>query len=164
MPGVKGRSGGGNKKSIEQHQLEGSYRADRHANVLVPEKNRVRVEPQQHLLEINPVINRKEIFEYFADVLHEQGMTQEVDSILLSQLVEAQAMYVTALAYYKSDPEAMIGKKLAFNLALEASREVRIIMGEFRLLPSSRTVNLDKTKQVEADPVADFLNMKTVSK
>lgn len=30
MPGVPGRSGGGNRKSVEEHRLQGTYRRDRH--------------------------------------------------------------------------------------------------------------------------------------
>lgn len=163
MAGVKGRSGGSNRKSIAEHKLEGTYLNYRHGDVLVPKENRELVVPQDHITDNNPNVNREEIFEYFAEILNEQGMTQKVDSIILSQLVEAQAMYVTALAYYKQDVEAVIGRKLASNVALEAAKEVRIIMNEFRLLPSSRTVNLSKGDQIESDPVEAFLNAKPVN-
>lgn len=162
MAGVKGRSGGGNKKSVEELKLNGTYRADRHANVLVATENRVRVLPQDHILQPNPVINREEIFNYFADVLHKQGMTQEVDSVLLSQLVEAQAIYLTALVYFKSDPEAVLGKKLASSVALDAAKEVRSLLNEFRLSPSSRTIQIEDKSKVTADPIAAFLNMRVV--
>lgn len=162
MPGVKGRSGGGSKKSVEELKLLGTYRADRHANILVATEDRVRVKPQSHVLAEKSIINREEIFDYFADVLHKQGMTQEVDSVLLSQLVEAQAIYLTALAHFKSDPQAMFGRKLASVAALEAAREVRIILTEFRLTPSSRTISLDEKSKPTADPIASFLNMRVV--
>lgn len=162
MPGVKGRSGGHNRKSIEEHKLDGTYIGVRHNSVLVPEDKRKRVEPQQHITEQNPIIDRDELFDYFADILHEQGMTQEVDSVLLSQLVEAQAMYMTALAYYKTDPEAVIGRKLASAIALDAAKEVRILLAEFRLTPGTRQTSTKKG-EVEHDPVSAFMNATPVN-
>jgi hypothetical protein len=161
--GVKGKSGGHNRKSVQELQLTGTYREDRHGQILVPEKDRERVLPQDHITSNNLNINKVEIFDYFADVLHEQGMTQAVDSIILSQLVEAQVMYLTAIHFATRDLEAVIGKKLAYNVAMEAAKEVRTIMGEFRLLPLSRTLNVANDKQADADPVQAFLDLKSVN-
>jgi phage terminase small subunit len=163
MAGVRGKSGGGIRKSVEQLKLEGTYRKDRHSNVLVPPEKRVEVTPQSHIINQNPEIDREELFNYFARTLHAQGMTQEIDSILLSQLVEFQAQYLLALSYYKADPEAVIGKKMAIAIALDCAKEVRSLLSEFRLTPTTRVSNLPKEEKVKYDPVADFLEMKVVN-
>ena len=163
MAGVKGRSGGGGKKSIEELKLLGTYRKDRHGDVLAPENKRILVKPQDHITSGNVKIDRLAIFNWFAKILHEQGMTQEVDSVLLSQLVEAHATYITAINYARADPEAILGRKLASAVAMEAGREVRTLLNEFRLTPSSRTIKLDNGKEVPDDPVSAFLNAKVIS-
>lgn len=49
MPGVRGRSGGRNKKSLQAHLLTGSYRPDRHgALALVPEPGSVAPTADRH--------------------------------------------------------------------------------------------------------------------
>ncbi|QCO57461.1 P27 family phage terminase small subunit (plasmid) [Pseudorhodobacter turbinis] len=164
MAGKKGRSGGSNRKSIAEHELDGTYIAARHDKVLVPEKDRAKVKPQNHLLQPNPNVNREEVFDWFAEILNEQGMTHEVDTILLSQLVELYSIYTDALAYYKSDPEAVIGRKPAYSIALETGREIRIIMAEFRLTPISRLIDATSlNEKVEHDPIGDFMNARSVN-
>ncbi|MFN3661244.1 P27 family phage terminase small subunit [Yoonia sp.] len=163
MAGVKGRSGGSNRKSVEELKLTGTYVDYRHKNITVPEDQQELVEPQNHVTDSNAEIDREAIFDYFAQHLHEQGMTKKIDSVLLSQLVEAQSIYIKSLNFYKRDPEATLGRKLASTVAMEAAREVRILLSEFRLTPTSRTVNLDP-KKVAADPVADFLDMRVINK
>ena len=49
MAGVKGRSGGHNKKSRDQHEREGTYRPDRHGGRRSPDPPRGRPEPPEPL-------------------------------------------------------------------------------------------------------------------
>lgn len=162
MAGKKGRSGGHNRKSVDLHKLEGTYENSRHKNVLVPEECLVKVFPQEHVSNANPYIDRELIFEQFSSYLHDAEMTQDSDSILLSQLVEYYAAYVEAISYFKADPTAMFGKKLAITVANEMAREIRIIMAEFRLTPSTRARVAQSSKEVSEDPVDAFLNAKII--
>lgn len=163
MAGVKGRSGGSNRKSVDELKLLGTYRSDRHSNVMAKVENRQLVLPQNHIKEDYPEIDREELFRYFARNLYEQGMTTEVDSILLSQLVEAQALYLTALQFYKRDPESMIGRKLAISVALEAAKLVRSLMSEFRLTPTSRAAYAPASETEEYDEVDAFIKAKVIN-
>lgn len=163
MAGVKGRSGGSNRKSVSELQLTGGFRKDKHGHLIAPDDKLEKLVPQEHLTNFNVKVNREEIFNYFADYLFQEGTSQKVDSILVSQLVEAYAMYVTALNYSQADPEAVLGRKLASAVALDAAKEVRILMSELRMTPSTRGLNEQRKDEAKADPVGEFLNLKVVN-
>lgn len=153
--------GGHNRKSIEQHKRDGTYNVTKHGKVLPDAKDLMLVKPQDHVTSMLKEVDKKAMFKQFADHLYGQGMTTKIDSIMLSQLVEAQSNYVLALNVYKLDPiDGKIGGRAALTVADEQAKIVRIIMAEFRMLPSSRggyTPSKPKKKNTPADGVGDFL-------
>lgn len=157
--GRPGRSGGHNRKSIEQHKLDGTYNVTKHGKVLPDATDVAKVKPQTHVTSDHAIVDRDKLFSQFADYLYGEGASVEVDTFLVSQLVEAQAAYVTAMNAFKVDPDdAKIGGRAALTVANEQAKEIRIIMAEFRMLPSSRGAYSPKTKtEAPADPVADWL-------
>lgn len=163
MAGVKGKSGTGNRKSVSELKLSGTFREDRHGHLIAPAGKLEIIEPQEHLTNGNVQLDRVEIFNYFANFLYEEGTSQKIDSILISQLVEAYCIYVQAINYARADPEAILGRKLASAVALETGREIRSIMNEFRMTPSTRGMSDNKKDEAKDDPVAAFLNAKAVN-
>jgi Holliday junction resolvasome RuvABC DNA-binding subunit len=53
----------------------------------------------------------------------------------------------------------MVGRKLAINLMMELSKELRILLGEYHLTPSTRAAKSRSSDAVDEadDPVAAFL-------
>lgn len=49
MPGVKGRSGGHNAKTVEEHKLAGTFQKSRHAGITNPDAPRGTPKPQKRL-------------------------------------------------------------------------------------------------------------------
>jgi len=162
MAGQKGRSGGHNKKSMAEHKLDGTYRAVRHAGI--EQEGAMKVKPEQYITN-DYTTDKAELFERFSDLLFNEGLTSgEVDSLYISQIVDLYDAYVQAAAVYGRDGiEAKVGSKLAINLMIELQKEMRIMLGEYSLTPSTRA-KTDRTKDTDpyevADPIADFLNTK----
>lgn len=152
-------------KPIRELQLLGTFRNDRHGKFLAPAGKLEVLEPQEHLTNSNAQVDRKKVFEYFANELYESGQSQKIDSILISQLVELYAIYVDAITLTHTCPDATMGpKKLAVDVAMSVGAEIRKIMSEFRLTPSTRGASESKKKQVREDPVGAFLEAKVVNK
>ena len=162
MAGVKGRSGGQNKKSMAEHKLDGTYRAVRHSGI--EQENAMQVEPEQYITN-NYTTDKAELFTRFSELLYNEGLTSgEVDSLYISQIVDLYDAYVQAAQIYGVEGvAAKIGNKLAINLMIEIQKELRITLGEYALTPSTRAVK-ERTKDTDpyevADPIADFLNAK----
>lgn len=162
MAGVKGRSGGQNKKSLAEHKLDGTYRAVRHSGI--EQENAVQVEPEQYITN-NYTTDKAQLFTRFSELLYNEGLTSgEVDSLYISQIVDLYDAYVQAAQVYATEGvAAKVGSKLAINLMMELQKELRILLGEYALTPSTRAERT-RTKDTEpyevADPVADFLNSK----
>ena len=160
MAGVKGRSGGGLRKSVAEHKLNGTYRGNRHGGIL--QENAKMVEPESY---INNSSTKTELFKRFSELLHNEGLTSgEVDSLYISQIVDLYDAYTQAAAVYNTEGvAAKVGAKLAINLMIELQKELRILLGEYALTPSTRATKL-RTKDTDpyevADPIADFLNAK----
>ena len=157
MAGIKGRSGGNGKKSIAEHKLAGSYRADRHAGVL--QDHAIQVNPEQYIIN-DYTTDKAELFERFSGLLYSEGLTSgEVDSLYISQIVDLYDAYVQTAAIYGAEGVgAKVGAKLAINLMIELQKELRILLGEYALTPSTRA---DKARAEDAtvdDPIAAFLN------
>jgi len=160
MAGKKGRSGGHNKKSIAEHKLDGTYRDHRHSGIL--QENAMQVEPEQYITQND---TKAKLFERFSELMHNEGLTSgQVDSLFISQIVDLYDAYTQAATIYNTEGvAAKVGAKLAINLMMELQKEMRVLLGEYALTPSTRALK-DRTKDTEpyeaADPVADFLNAK----
>lgn len=162
MAGQKGRSGGHNKKSMAEHKLDGTYRAVRHAGI--EQENAMQVEPEQYITN-NYTTDKAQLFTRFSELLYNEGLTSgEVDSLYISQIVDLYDAYVQAAQVYGAEGvAAKVGNKLAINLMMELQKELRILLGEYALTPSTRALQ-KRTKDTDPyevnDPVADFLNTK----
>ena len=162
MAGVKGRSGGSMRKSVQEHKLAGTYRAGRHGGI--EQENAMKVEPELYITN-DYTTDKAELFDRFSDLLHREGLTSgEVDSLYVSQIVDLYDAYVQAAAAYgREGIEAKVGPKLAINLMIEIQKEMRVMLGEYSLTPSTRAAK-ERTKgagaDVADDPIADFLNTK----
>jgi len=160
MAGAKGRSGGHNKKSIAEHKLSGTYRGNRHSGIL--QENAMQVEPEQY---ITTSSTKVDLFNRFSELLYNEGLTSgEVDSLYISQIVDLYDAYTQAAVVYNTEGvAAKVGNKLAINLMMELQKEMRVLLGEYALTPSTRALK-ERTKDTEPyeaeDPVADFLNTK----
>ena len=161
MAGVKGRSGGGLRKSVAEHKLNGTYRGNRHGGIL--QENAQMVEPESY---INNSTTKAQLFKRFSELLHNEGLTSgEVDSLYISQIVDLYDAYTQAADVYNTEGvAARVGPKLAITLMIELQKELRIQLGEYALTPSTRAAKA-RTKDTAAtdvadDPVADFLNTK----
>ena len=161
MAGVKGRSGGGMKKSIAEHKLNGTYRAVRHAGI--EQENAMQVEPEQYITN-NYKTDKAKLFTRFSELLYNEGLTSgEVDSLYISQIVDLYDAYVQSAQVYAAEGVgAKVGAKLAINLMMELQKELRVLLGEYALTPSTRAAKARAKDDdvVVDDPIADFLNTK----
>lgn len=152
--GKRGTAG----KSIRQLTLEGTFRADRHGKYIAPPGKLIELIPPQYLIDPSAPADRAAIWAFFAKELFESGQSQKVDTILLGQLVEAQALYIDALRISRENPGATIGRKSASQIVLLAGAEVRRLLSEFRLTPSTRQpVDWSSKPTAVVDPIAAFL-------
>lgn len=160
MPGVKGRSGGHNKKPISELKLTGTYQPSKHDGILVAPADQVKLLPEPYLVSPDFEVDKAQIFHKFAEYLYGAGMTAAEDDVILGQLVQLYEVYLQSVKRYNAEGlDAKIGgQKLAFSVMQETAKEIRILMAEFRLTPSTRQNRMkDVTQDVPADPVADFL-------
>lgn len=162
MAGVKGRSGGAGRKSIEEHMLDGTYRANRHGGL--KQDNAKQVEPEQYI-SANFSTDKVRLFERFSELLFNEGLTSgEVDSLYISQIVDLYDAYVKAADLYAvGGIDAKVGPKLAINLMIELQKELRVLLGEYALTPSTRAAaarTKDNPSDADDDPIAAFLNTK----
>ncbi len=156
MSGVKGRSGGNNRKSIEELKLQGTYEHGRHAGHEL--KDSTKVKPEASILgDFN--VDRKAIFNRFAEILHDQQLTATEDSFIVSQLTDTYCSYIQVSEVLAVDGvEAKLGNKLAITLQMEIAKELRSILAEFRLSPSTRAQGIRTASKADAnDPVGMFL-------
>jgi hypothetical protein len=158
MAGTKGRSGGGARKSIEQLKLDGTYRAIRHDGHELSDG--VQVTPEASITN-DFTVDREAVFTRFAEILHEQQLTSDVDSIIVTQLTDTYCAYVQASEFVVVNGiEAKLGPKLAVSVQSELARTIRELLAEFRLTPSTRakaTRDSNAESKDSADPVGDFL-------
>jgi len=162
MAGVKGRSGGSMRKSVQEHKLAGTYRAGRHGGI--EQENAMKVEPELYITN-NYTTDKAKLFERFSDLLHREGLTSgEVDSLYVSQIVDLYDAYVQAAAAYgREGVEAKVGPKLAINLMIEIQKEMRVMLGEYALTPSTRAAKArakDTTTPMADDRIAEFLKVR----
>ena len=122
----------------------------------------MQVEPEQYITQND---TKAKLFERFSELMHNEGLTSgQVDSLFISQIVDLYDAYTQAATIYNTEGvAAKVGAKLAINLMMELQKEMRVLLGEYALTPSTRALK-DRTKDTEpyeaADPVADFLNAK----
>ena len=159
MAGAKGRSGGHNRKSIAEHKLDGTYRANRHTGLL--QENPMQVKPEAYITSNS---TKAKLFDRFAELLYSEGLTSgQVDSLYISQIVDIYDAYTQAASVYDAEGVgAKVGPKLAISLMMDMQKELRILLGEYSLTPATRAAK-ERTKEEpeeDDDPVATFLNMK----
>ena len=116
----------------------------------------------EHYINENYTVDKSKLFDRFSEVLYDEGMTSgQVDSIFISQIVDLYAAYVeTASIYAHEGVVAKVGNKLAITLMMELQKEMRVLLGEYSLTPSTRAVQSRNEDAVVDDPIADFLNAK----
>lgn len=131
MAGQKGRSGGHNRKSVEELELSGTARNDRHGNMQLDEAEAI---PQ--------IIwdTRDKIYQDVRDYLEATRTGRAQDHIYISQLADAQMLYILASQRIEEDgPDAKFGgNRLAISVMNDQAKEVRILMAELRLSPATR--------------------------
>jgi len=156
MAGQKGRSGGQNRKTAAEHKLSGTYRDDRHGKFAAADPKLV--EPEAYITNVFTT-DKQELFKRFALLLNADGLTSSgADALLVSQIVDLYDAYVQAAAIYAAEGVgARVGPKLAINLMIELQKEMRIMLGEYNLTPSTRGVStILGTSDGGADPIAAF--------
>ena len=158
MAGVKGRSGGSNKLSVAEHQLNGTYRNARHSGIIQADPQLAQPEPY---INGDFTANKQEIFQRFASILHEGGLTSgQVDSLIIGGMVDLQVAYLDlAQVYALEGVGSKTGGKLTITLMMEVQKELRALWGEYHLSPSTRAAKAREkdVNVVAVDPVADFL-------
>jgi len=145
---------------MAEHMLDGTYRSNRHTGLL--QENPMQVEPEHYIKDSE---HKTELFTRFAELLHSEGLTSgQVDSLYVSQIVDLYDAYTQAAEFYRSEGVgAKVGNKLAINLMMELQKELRVLLGEYSLTPSTRAAKArtkDTPDEAKEDPVADFLGMK----
>ena len=127
MAGVKGRSGGGLRKSMAEHKLDGTYRACRHSGIL--QDNAMQVSPEKYITN-DYTTDKAALFARFSELLYNEGLTSgEVDSLYISQIVDLYDAYVQAAQVYGIEGvAAKVGPKLAINLMIEIQKEMRVLL------------------------------------
>lgn len=165
MAGTKGRSGTGNKKSIAELKLTGTYRAHRHDGHELPDGSMVKPEPS---IVGDYRVDREQTFKRFAEILHDQQLTDEVDSFIVTQLTDTYCAYVQVSELLATEGlDARIGSKLALVQQTELAKVLRELLSEFRLTPSTRAAQTRtdiKNAKVADDPVGSFLSKPTLVK
>lgn len=140
------------------HLLDGTYRAKRHEALIEPDKTREIPDAPDHITG-NKTLDRKALFDFWANYLYEEGYTRGIDGVLIGQLVEAYIQYSKAISLSRADPEAVYSKTLASNVAMKWAKEIRTILQEFRLTPKTRIDYRQSLKDqgLQLDPVSEFL-------
>ena len=157
-------SGGSGKKSVAELKLSGTYREVRHGSIEVPEDARAKPKPEQHITS-RKIPKKADVYKRFANVIHNQNLSTEDDGIIISQLTELYVGWCLCSELLELDGvEARIGNKLAINLMVELAKEIRIIMGEFHLTPTTRRkaamdMKATTSKTKVDDPVANFISV-----
>ena len=102
------------------------------------------VEPESY---INNSSTKAQLFKRFSELLHNEGLTSgEVDSLYISQIVDLYDAYTQAADVYNTEGvAAKVGPKLAINLMMELQKELRILLGEYALTPSTRATKSRNT-------------------
>ena len=150
MAGAKGRSGGHNRKSLEELDLLGTKRKDRHAGITTEETEIIKDSPVW--TEAKTI--RKDIKAY----LEKHNASRDYDHILLDQLVNYLVLkHQVEEAIALEGLDYKIGTKGAVSSLVEIQKEIRIIMAEFRLTPATRERIQGSMKQEEDDGSDDIL-------
>ena len=84
-------------------------------------------------------MTREEIYEALASKLHDLGLTDEEDGPIVSMLASQYELLQDAQRIYDEEgPTALIGRALASRILTDAQREIRLLLAEFYLTPSTR--------------------------
>ena len=155
-------SGGGNKKSIEEHMRDGTYRKDRHGDLELPQSEQAMPKAEQHITSTK-LPTKLSVYKRFAADIDAQGLSNKNDGIVISQLAELYVAYCRVSQLIADEGiEAKIGAKTAIAVSLEVGKEIRAILAEFHLTPSSRRkagMGGDTIiPEVVEDPVGSFLS------
>ena len=127
MAGVAGRSGGSNRSLSTSIKLAGKN-APAHNTLAAPGW----YSDREHK-------TREEIFEALADKLHDLALTDENDGPIVAMLASQYEILLDAQRLYDEEgPTALIGRALASRIITEAQKEIRSLLGEWYLTPSTR--------------------------
>ena len=103
--------------------------------------------------------SREEIFDKLAEKLHALGLTDQTDSPVVAMLAVQYKILLDSQAIYdEGGPTALIGRALASRVITEASREIRVLLGEWNLIPSTRSKRPDQSKAESG--IDNLLNFK----
>ena len=135
MAGQPGRSGGANRSLSTSIKLAGKN-APNHQALAVPGWYTYR----DHL-------TREEIFEALSTKLNDLGLTDENDGPIVSMLASQYEILQDAQAIYDAEgPAALLGRALASRIIGETQKEIRSLLGEWYLTPSTRGKRPDAGK------------------
>ena len=127
MAGQPGRSGGSNRTHSTSVKMAGAN-APTQRGLAKPDFYIYREE-----------MTREEIYEAIASKLHDLGLTDKDDGPIVSMLASQYEMLQDAQRIYDQEgPCALIGRALASRIITEAQKEIRILLSEFYLTPSTR--------------------------
>ena len=137
MAGVKGRSGGGNRTMSTTIKLAGenapSSKGLAKADWYIYREQKT----------------REEIYEALANKLNDLGLTDIHDGTIVSMLASLYEVLQDAQKAYDTDgPAALIGRALASRIMIDCQKEIRVLLGEFYMTPSTRS----KRPAVEGEP------------
>lgn len=144
-------------KSVMQHKLEGTHRKDRHGDV----PKRLNMLNEQKRVPVLPPDRKEDLFEYLTAHLMRLGISDEVDAMSIQILANQWSDYCELRQYIDDNGvEVTVGNKLAVNVANDMAMAMQKVMRELFLTPQTREKARIEEKEIEADPVADFLDLK----
>ena len=160
MAGVKGKSGGQNRKPLELHALHSTGRADRGTKLIgldVRPKSTI-IEPQDWLLDDTVSIDKAAFVKEMNKWLNHRGMSQSVHTHAISLLADTYENYIEIRKIVKTQGvTAVLGRGLAVAQLDNIRKSLRAQMAEFGMTPSSATASHAR-ESYENDPVADVLS------
>lgn len=157
VAGVKGRSGGSNRKSVAEHERDGTFRNDKHSSLLVKPDHLTWLEMPTILDHTQPV-TKEIMFKTISAYLYKYGQSAAEDELMLSLLVDQVQIYRDAKEIYETEgATATIGRKLASTVISDIGKEISRYLAEFHLTKNTRAPIPIEGDSEEVDPVADFL-------
>ena len=129
MSGIKGRSGGSNRKSIEELQLAGTLQNFRHGNIQSD-----KVEPLD-----DPWDSAEEVREGMKKYLEGNRTSRAQDHIYVEQFVDMYMMSIKCREVFQAEgPGAKVGSENALKMYQSLGKEMRMILSELRISPAVR--------------------------
>lgn len=148
-------SGGAGKKTVAEHKLAGTYRADRHGGIELPKADQAKPKPEAHITS-SKVPTKASVYKRFVTTIYGEGVCSSDDGVLISQLAELYVAYCMCSQLIEEEGvQAKVGSKSAITMSMEIGKEIRAILGEFHLTPSSRRKAGKGDETIMPDPLED---------